>query len=143
MNLRLTPFSINSSEILALYFDQFPFADLLLAYDLERRWQKLFKSALQRNQSLQVVKSKFAEMTSKEVDTFNVKVCFRWVATQSPPHFHTFGTYWETLVTFPEIPLGQPPRSILTAFFSSTTLWRLFGRVDQAPPTWSWTEAWR
>lgn len=72
---------------LAISFPQFPFADLLLAYDLEKRWHRLFKSALQRNQSLQVVKSKFAEMTSKEVTTFNAKVRVRVKQLTPPPHF--------------------------------------------------------
>lgn len=64
---------------------QFPFADLLLAFDLERRWQKLYKSALHRNRSLQIVKSKFAEMTSKEVAAFNAKVCVKFNALLRVP----------------------------------------------------------
>ncbi|KAL1383973.1 hypothetical protein pipiens_013086, partial [Culex pipiens pipiens] len=47
-----------------------PFGDMLMAYQLEKRWRKLFNSALYRANMLQSTKTKFAEMTQNEISIF-------------------------------------------------------------------------
>ncbi|XP_055533348.1 dynein axonemal heavy chain 10 [Wyeomyia smithii] len=47
-----------------------PFGDMLMAYQLEKRWRKLFNSALYRANMLQSTKTKFAEMTQTEISIF-------------------------------------------------------------------------
>lgn len=41
-----------------------------MAHHLEKRWKRLFLSALYRSEKLQPIKQKFAEMTSVEIDVF-------------------------------------------------------------------------
>lgn len=47
---------------------------MLMAYHLEKRWIKLFNSAFHRENTLKPIKQKFAEMTSKEINTFYIEV---------------------------------------------------------------------
>ncbi|XP_055618804.1 dynein axonemal heavy chain 10 isoform X2 [Toxorhynchites rutilus septentrionalis] len=47
-----------------------PFGDMLMAHQLEKRWRKLFNSALYRTNTLQSTKTKFAEMTQNEISIF-------------------------------------------------------------------------
>jgi hypothetical protein len=49
---------------------QFPYGDMLMAYHLEKRWKKLFNSAIFRSNTLQSTKAKFAEMTQNEINIF-------------------------------------------------------------------------
>jgi len=49
---------------------QFPYEDMLMAHHLEKRWKRLFLSALYRYEKLQPIKQKFADMTSVEIDEF-------------------------------------------------------------------------
>lgn len=49
---------------------------MLMSYHLEKRWQKLFHSAFYRTNTLQPVKSKFAELTLTEIGTFSLEVSF-------------------------------------------------------------------
>ncbi|KAH8382819.1 hypothetical protein KR009_005420 [Drosophila setifemur] len=48
----------------------FPYEDMLMAHHLEKRWKRLFLSALYRSEKLQPIKQKFADMTSVEIDEF-------------------------------------------------------------------------
>ncbi|XP_017847923.1 dynein heavy chain 10, axonemal [Drosophila busckii] len=48
----------------------FNYEDMLIAHHLEKRWKRLFLSALYRSEKLQPIKQKFAEMTSGEIDVF-------------------------------------------------------------------------
>ncbi|XP_064550918.1 dynein axonemal heavy chain 10 [Drosophila montana] len=48
----------------------FSYEDMLMAHHLEKRWKRLFLSALYRSEKLQPIKQKFAEMTSVEIDVF-------------------------------------------------------------------------
>ncbi|SPP80284.1 dynein heavy chain 10, axonemal [Drosophila guanche] len=48
----------------------FPYEDMLMAHHLEKRWKRLFLSALYRSEKLQPIKQKFADMTSVEIDVF-------------------------------------------------------------------------
>lgn len=41
-----------------------------MAHHLEKRWKRLFLSALYRSEKLQPIKQKFAEITSGEIDVF-------------------------------------------------------------------------
>lgn len=53
-----------------------------MAYHLEKRWKKLYNSSLVRAQSLEPIKKKFAEITSVEIKTFSIDVCYtqyNWV----------------------------------------------------------------
>jgi len=43
---------------------------MLMAHHLEKRWKRLFLSALYRYEKLQPIKQKFADMTSVEIDEF-------------------------------------------------------------------------
>ncbi|XP_055585529.1 dynein axonemal heavy chain 10-like [Uranotaenia lowii] len=51
-----------------------PFGDMLMAYQLEKRWRKLFNSALYRSNMLQPTKTKFAEMTQGEISVFCIEL---------------------------------------------------------------------
>ncbi|KAL7729890.1 hypothetical protein ACLKA6_014739 [Drosophila palustris] len=48
----------------------FSYEDMLMAHHLEKRWKRLFLSALYRSEKLQPIKQKFAEMTSVEIEIF-------------------------------------------------------------------------
>ncbi|KAH8358423.1 hypothetical protein KR093_000053 [Drosophila rubida] len=48
----------------------FSYEDMLMAHHLEKRWKRLFLSALYRSEKLQPIKQKFAEMTSGEIEVF-------------------------------------------------------------------------
>ncbi|XP_050088792.1 dynein axonemal heavy chain 10 [Anopheles aquasalis] len=50
---------------------KFPFGDMIMAYHLEKRWKKLYHSALLRASKLQPTKAKFAEITQSEISTFH------------------------------------------------------------------------
>ncbi|ETN61879.1 dynein heavy chain 10, axonemal [Anopheles darlingi] len=50
---------------------KFPFGDMIMAYHLEKRWKKLYHSALLRSSKLQPTKAKFAEITQSEIGTFH------------------------------------------------------------------------
>lgn len=41
-----------------------------MAHHLEKRWKRLFLSALYRSEKLQPIKQKFADMTSVEINEF-------------------------------------------------------------------------
>lgn len=56
---------------------------MLMSYHLEKRWQKLFHSAFYRTNTLQPVKSKFAELTLTEIGTFSSEVSFEIVTNFS------------------------------------------------------------
>lgn len=45
-----------------------------MAHHLEKRWKKLFNSALYRAQTLQSTKLKFADMTLSEIKSFGATV---------------------------------------------------------------------
>uniref|UniRef100_A0A182K9N1 Dynein heavy chain linker domain-containing protein n=1 Tax=Anopheles christyi TaxID=43041 RepID=A0A182K9N1_9DIPT len=53
---------------------KFPLGDMIMAYHLEKRWKKIYHSALLRSGKLQPTKAKFAEITQKEIQTFNDEV---------------------------------------------------------------------
>ena len=61
---------------------QFAYGDMLMAHHLEKRWKKLFNSALYRAQTLQSTKLKFSEMTLNEINIFCADVstdfCLKW-----------------------------------------------------------------
>ncbi|XP_030371764.1 dynein heavy chain 10, axonemal [Scaptodrosophila lebanonensis] len=48
----------------------FPYEDMLMAHHLEKRWKRLFLSALYRSEKLQPIKQKFADMTAVEITVF-------------------------------------------------------------------------
>ncbi|XP_053669700.1 dynein axonemal heavy chain 10 [Anopheles nili] len=50
---------------------KFPLGDMIMAYHLEKRWKKLYHSALLRSEKLQPTKVKFAEITQKEINIFS------------------------------------------------------------------------
>nr|XP_040226033.2 dynein axonemal heavy chain 10 isoform X2 [Anopheles coluzzii] len=50
---------------------KFPLGDMIMAYHLEKRWKKIYHSALLRSGKLQPTKAKFAEITQKEIQTFS------------------------------------------------------------------------
>uniref|UniRef100_A0A182NRZ8 AAA+ ATPase domain-containing protein n=1 Tax=Anopheles dirus TaxID=7168 RepID=A0A182NRZ8_9DIPT len=50
---------------------KFPLGDMIMAYHLEKRWKKIYHSALLRSSKLQPTKAKFAEITQKEIHTFS------------------------------------------------------------------------
>ncbi|KAH8257767.1 hypothetical protein KR038_000855 [Drosophila bunnanda] len=56
--------------ILSEHRIMFPYEDMLMAHHLEKRWKRLFLSALYRSEKLQPIKQKFADMTSVEIDVF-------------------------------------------------------------------------
>ncbi|KAH8295402.1 hypothetical protein KR018_010894 [Drosophila ironensis] len=56
--------------ILSEHKIMFPYEDMLMAHHLEKRWKRLFLSALYRSEKLQPIKQKFADMTSVEIDEF-------------------------------------------------------------------------
>ena len=47
---------------------------MIMAYHLEKRWKKIYHSALLRSGKLQPTKAKFAEITQKEIQTFSDEV---------------------------------------------------------------------
>uniref|UniRef100_A0A182IR22 AAA+ ATPase domain-containing protein n=1 Tax=Anopheles atroparvus TaxID=41427 RepID=A0A182IR22_ANOAO len=53
---------------------KFPLGDMIMAYHLEKRWKKLYHSALLRSAKLQPTKAKFAEITQNEISTFNAEL---------------------------------------------------------------------
>lgn len=53
---------------------QLKFSDIIIAYNLEKRWKKLYDSSLIRAESLQPIKKKFAGMTTIEIEKFCAKV---------------------------------------------------------------------
>ncbi|XP_058060896.1 dynein axonemal heavy chain 10 [Anopheles bellator] len=53
---------------------KFPFGDMIMAYHLEKRWKKLYHSALLRSNKLQPTKVKFAEITQNEICIFNAEL---------------------------------------------------------------------
>ncbi|EDV92648.1 GH18884 [Drosophila grimshawi] len=56
--------------VLSEHHIMFSYEDMLMAHHLEKRWKRLFLSALYRSEKLQPIKQKFAEMTSGEIDVF-------------------------------------------------------------------------
>lgn len=84
---------------ICIYFDpqfnsplpfQFPYEDMLMAHHLEKRWKRLFLSALYRYEKLQPIKQKFADMTSVEIDEFCDDVSCRRGGKGSPPEVLPF-----------------------------------------------------
>lgn len=57
----------------SLHF-QFPYGDMLMAYHLEKRWKKLFGSALYRLKTLHSTKIKFSQMTANDIEKFKSEV---------------------------------------------------------------------
>jgi hypothetical protein len=55
---------------------QFPYGDMLMAFHLEKRWKKLFGSALYRLKTLHSTKIKFSQMTSNDIEKFKQEVNF-------------------------------------------------------------------
>lgn len=49
---------------------QFSYEDMLMAHHLEKRWKRLFLSALFRSEKLQPIKQKFADITAGEIEVF-------------------------------------------------------------------------
>lgn len=49
---------------------QFSYEDMLMAHHLEKRWKRLFLSALFRSEKLQPIKQKFADITHGEIEVF-------------------------------------------------------------------------
>lgn len=72
---------------------QFPYEDMLMAHHLEKRWKRLFLSALYRYEKLQPIKQKFADMTSVEIDEFCDDVSCRRGEKEVPggPSFSSCG----------------------------------------------------
>jgi hypothetical protein len=62
--------------ILPLPLLQFPYGDMLMAFHLEKRWKKLFGSALYRLKTLHSTKIKFSQMTSNDIEKFKQEVSF-------------------------------------------------------------------
>ncbi|KAG5670791.1 hypothetical protein PVAND_001030 [Polypedilum vanderplanki] len=48
----------------------FPYGDMLMAFHLEKRWKKLYNSALYRMKTLHSTKVKFSQMTQKDIEKF-------------------------------------------------------------------------
>lgn len=46
------------------------YEDMLMVHHLEKRWKRLFLSALYRSEKLQPIKQKFAELTTGEIEIF-------------------------------------------------------------------------
>ncbi|KAL7022048.1 hypothetical protein ACKWTF_012111 [Chironomus riparius] len=53
---------------------QFPYGDMLMAFHLEKRWKKLFSSALYRMKTLYSTKVKFSQMTSNDIEKFKCEL---------------------------------------------------------------------
>ncbi|XP_055373636.1 dynein axonemal heavy chain 10 [Condylostylus longicornis] len=49
---------------------KFNYSDMLMSYYLEKKWKRLFRSAIFRMGKLQPIKQKFANLTSVEISTF-------------------------------------------------------------------------
>lgn len=47
---------------------------MLMAFHLEKRWKKLFSSALYRSKTLQSTKVKFSQMTANDIEKFKQEV---------------------------------------------------------------------
>ncbi|XP_055696351.1 dynein axonemal heavy chain 10 [Lutzomyia longipalpis] len=61
-------------SILEEHCIRFSFTDMLMSYELEKRWKKLYKSSLYRSATLEVVKTKFASLTSVEISSFTLNL---------------------------------------------------------------------
>ncbi|XP_062558011.1 dynein axonemal heavy chain 10 isoform X2 [Armigeres subalbatus] len=61
-------------DILQEHRIKFPVSDMVMSYHLEKRWRKLFNSALYRANMLQSTKTKFAEMTQNEISIFSLEL---------------------------------------------------------------------
>lgn len=53
---------------------KFPYGDMLMAFHLEKRWKKLFSSALYRSKTLHSTKVKFSQMTANDIEKFKLEV---------------------------------------------------------------------
>jgi hypothetical protein len=49
---------------------------MLMAFHLEKRWKKLFSSALYRSKTLHSTKVKFSQMTANDIEKFKQEVSF-------------------------------------------------------------------
>jgi dynein heavy chain, axonemal len=47
---------------------------MLMAFHLEKRWKKLFSSALYRSKTLHSTKVKFSQMTANDIEKFKQEV---------------------------------------------------------------------
>jgi dynein heavy chain, axonemal len=47
---------------------------MLMAFHLEKRWKKLFSSALYRSKTLLSTKVKFSQMTANDIEKFKQEV---------------------------------------------------------------------
>ncbi|CRL07346.1 CLUMA_CG020322, isoform A [Clunio marinus] len=60
-----------SVEMVAMNSEfKFPYGDMLMAFHLEKRWKKLFSSALYRSKTLHSTKVKFSQMTANDIEKF-------------------------------------------------------------------------
>nr|XP_029723837.1 uncharacterized protein LOC115264309 [Aedes albopictus] len=65
-----------------------PVSDMVMSYHLEKRWRKLFNSALYRANMLQSTKTKFAEMTQNEISIFCLEVSIPSIHPSTFIHIH-------------------------------------------------------
>ncbi|KAH8417458.1 hypothetical protein KR222_000260 [Zaprionus bogoriensis] len=56
--------------VLSEHSIMFSYEDMLMAHHLEKRWKRLFLSALYRSEKLQPIKQKFADLTTGEIEVF-------------------------------------------------------------------------
>ncbi|GAB0094127.1 Dynein heavy chain [Sergentomyia squamirostris] len=61
-------------SILEEHCIKFSFTDMLMSYELEKRWKKLYKTSLYRSATLEIVKAKFAALTSVEISSFTLNL---------------------------------------------------------------------
>jgi dynein heavy chain, axonemal len=64
---------------------------MLMAFHLEKRWKKLFSSAVYRSKTLHSTKVKFSQMTASDIEKFKHEVSLYRLKIAQQHFIHKFG----------------------------------------------------